>query len=132
MLLHLFALLVAASTAVLIFAGGMVTSTGSGLAVPDWPNTYGWFMWTFPIQHWVGGIFYEHTHRLIASTVGFLILVLAVWLWRAEPRRWVGRSVSSPWQPSSRKDCSGASPFSSTCQIRSRLRTRAWRRSSSA
>ena len=89
MLLHLFALLVAASTAVLIFAGGMVTSTGSGLAVPDWPNTYGWFMWTFPIDHWVGGIFYEHTHRLIASTVGFLILVLAVWLWRAEPRRWV-------------------------------------------
>ena len=89
MLLHLFALLVAASTAVLIFAGGMVTSTGSGLAVPDWPNTYGWFMWTFPIDHWVGGIFYEHTHRLIASTVGFLILVLAAWLWRAEPRRWV-------------------------------------------
>ena len=89
MLLHLFALLVAASTAVLIFAGGMVTSTGSGLAVPDWPNTYGWFMWTFPIDHWVGGIFYEHTHRLIASTVGFLILVLAFWLWRAEPRRWV-------------------------------------------
>jgi heme a synthase len=89
MLLHLFALLVATSTAVLIFAGGMVTSTGSGLAVPDWPNTYGWFMWTFPIQHWVGGIFYEHTHRLIASTVGFLILVLAVWLWRVEPRGWV-------------------------------------------
>src|SRR6188768_131142 len=91
MLLHLFALLVAASTAVLIFAGGMVTSTGSGLAVPDWPNTYGWFMWTFPIQHWVGGIFYEHTHRLIASTVGLLIVILAAWLWRAEPRRWVRR-----------------------------------------
>src|SRR6187397_3306329 len=90
-MLHLFTLIVAASTAVLIFAGGMVTSTGSGLAVPDWPNTYGWFMWTFPIQHWVGGIFYEHTHRLIASTVGFLILVLAVWLWRAETRRWVRR-----------------------------------------
>jgi len=89
--LHLFAMLVAASTAVLIFAGGMVTSTGSGLAVPDWPNTYGWFMWTFPIQHWVGGIFYEHTHRLIASTVGLLIVILAAWLWRAEPRRWVRR-----------------------------------------
>jgi len=89
MLLHLFALLVAASTAVLIFAGGMVTSTGSGLAVPDWPNTYGWFMWSFPIDRWVGGIFYEHTHRLIASTVGFLIMVLAAWLWREEPRRWV-------------------------------------------
>jgi cytochrome c oxidase assembly protein subunit 15 len=89
--LHLFATVVAASTAVLIFAGGMVTSTGSGLSVPDWPNTYGWFMWTFPIQHWVGGIFYEHTHRLIASTVGFLIVILAAWLWRAEPRRWVRR-----------------------------------------
>jgi cytochrome c oxidase assembly protein subunit 15 len=87
--LHLFATVVAASTAVLIFAGGMVTSTGSGLSVPDWPNTYGWFMWTFPVQHWVGGIFYEHSHRLIASTVGMLIVVLAVWLWRAEPRRWV-------------------------------------------
>jgi heme a synthase len=91
MLLHLFALLTAASTAVLIFAGGLVTSTGSGLSVPDWPNSYGWTMFTFPIENWVGGIFYEHTHRLVASTVGFLILVLAFWLWRAEPRRWVRR-----------------------------------------
>ena len=91
MLLHLFALLTAASTAVLIFAGGLVTSTGSGLSVPDWPNSYGWTMFTFPIENWVGGIFYEHTHRLIASTVGFLILVLAFWLWRADPRRWVRR-----------------------------------------
>jgi cytochrome c oxidase assembly protein subunit 15 len=89
--LHLYALLVAAGTGVLIFAGGMVTSTGSGLAVPDWPNSYGWFMFTFPVEHWVGGIFFEHTHRLIASTVGFLILVLAFWLWRAEPRAWVRR-----------------------------------------
>jgi heme a synthase len=89
MLLHLFALLTAASTAVLIFAGGLVTSTGSGLSVPDWPNSYGWFMFTFPVENWVGGIFYEHSHRLIASTVGFLILVLAFWLWRAEPRPWV-------------------------------------------
>jgi cytochrome c oxidase assembly protein subunit 15 len=91
MLLHLFALLTAVSTAVLIFAGGLVTSTGSGLSVPDWPNSYGWFMFTFPIENWVGGIFYEHSHRLIASTVGFLILVLAFWLWRVEPRRWVRR-----------------------------------------
>ena len=89
MLLHLFAVVVALSTAVLIFAGGLVTSTGSGLSVPDWPNTYGWFMFTFPVEKWVGGIFYEHSHRLIASTVGFLILILALWLWRAEPRRWV-------------------------------------------
>ena len=90
-MLPLFAAVVAASTAVLIFAGGMVTSTGSGLSVPDWPNTYGWFMFSFPVDKWVGGIFYEHTHRLIASTVGLLILSLAFWLWRAEPRRWVRR-----------------------------------------
>ncbi len=91
MLLHLFAVLVAASTLILILAGGFVTSTGSGLAVPDWPNTYGWFMFTFPLDKMVGGIFWEHGHRLIASTVGFLILVLAFWLWRSEPRPWVRR-----------------------------------------
>ena len=90
-MLHLFSLLVALSTLILIFAGGLVTSTGSGLAVPDWPNTYGWFMFSFPLDKMVGGIFYEHGHRLIASTVGFLILVQAFWLWRAEPRRWVRR-----------------------------------------
>jgi heme a synthase len=90
-MLHLFALLVALSTAVLIFAGGLVTSTGSGLSVPDWPTTYGWSMFTFPLEKMVGGIRYEHSHRLIASTVGFLILTLACWLWRAEPRRWVRR-----------------------------------------
>jgi cytochrome c oxidase assembly protein subunit 15 len=90
-MLHLFAVFVAASTAVLIFAGGLVTSTGSGLSVPDWPTTYGWSMFTFPIDKWVGGIFYEHTHRLIASGVGALIMGLALWLWRAEPRRSVRR-----------------------------------------
>src|SRR5687768_338650 len=90
-MLHLFAILVALSTAVLIFAGGLVTSTGSGLSVPDWPTSYGWNMFTFPVDKWVGGIFYEHSHRLIASTVGFLIVVLAVWLWRAEERAWVRR-----------------------------------------
>src|SRR5687768_4945191 len=90
-MLRLYTAIVALSTAILIFAGGLVTSTGSGLSVPDWPNTYGWFMFTFPLDKMVGGIRYEHSHRLIASMVGFLILVLAVWLWRAEPRRWVRR-----------------------------------------
>jgi cytochrome c oxidase assembly protein subunit 15 len=89
--LHAYAAIVAAATAFLIFVGGLVTSTGSGLSVPDWPTTYGWNMFTFPLEKMVGGIFYEHSHRLIASTVGFLIVVLAVWLWRAEPRRWVRR-----------------------------------------
>jgi cytochrome c oxidase assembly protein subunit 15 len=91
MFLHVFTVIVAASTALLIFVGGLVTSTGSGLSVPDWPNTYGWFMFSFPLDKMVGGIFYEHTHRLIASGVGFLILVLALWLWRVEPRRFVRR-----------------------------------------
>ena len=90
-MLPVYAALVAVATTILIFVGGMVTSTGSGLAVPDWPNTYGRFMFSFPTKYWVGGIFYEHTHRLVASTVGFLILVLAFWLWRSEPRAWVRR-----------------------------------------
>jgi cytochrome c oxidase assembly protein subunit 15 len=90
-MLHLFAVLVAASTGILIFAGGLVTSTESGLSVPDWPNTYGYFMFFFPLEKMVGGIRFEHTHRLIASMVGFLILVLAAWLWRAERRGWVRR-----------------------------------------
>ena len=90
-MLHRYSQFVAACTVVLVLAGSFVTSTGSGLAVPDWPTTYGWNMFTFPPSMWVGGIFYEHGHRLIASTVGFLTIVLAVWLWRADPRRWMKR-----------------------------------------
>ena len=86
---HRYAKLVAACTVLLIAAGGMVTSTGSGLSVPDWPTTYGWNMFTFPLSKWVGGIRYEHTHRLIASTVGFLTIILAFWTWKVEPRAWV-------------------------------------------
>ena len=67
----------------------MVTSTGSGLAVPDWPTTYGYSMFSFPLAKMVGGIFYEHGHRLIATTVGMLTIGLVIWLWRVEPRRWV-------------------------------------------
>ena len=89
--LRRFTKLVAASTLFLIFAGAMVTSTGSGLSVPDWPNTYGRFMFTFPVNQWVGGIFYEHSHRLIASTVGFLVVIQAVWLQLREPKRFVRR-----------------------------------------
>ena len=76
-------------TLFLISSGGMVTSKGVGLAVPDWPSTFGYNMFLFPVSQWVGGIFYEHTHRLIASGVGFLTIILAVWLWRAESRNWV-------------------------------------------
>ncbi len=88
-MLHRFATFVAACTVVLVLAGSFVTSTGSGLSVPDWPTSYGWSMFTFPPSKWVGGIFYEHGHRLIASTVGFLTIILAAWLWRAESHRWM-------------------------------------------
>ncbi|MGD8328644.1 MAG: COX15/CtaA family protein [Acidobacteriota bacterium] len=84
--LHRYALLVACSTFVLVIAGGLVTSTGSGLAVPDWPLSYGMY---FPPM--IGGIFYEHGHRMVAGTVGIMTMILGLWLWRAEPRRWVRR-----------------------------------------
>jgi heme a synthase len=90
-MLHLFAKFVVACTVFLVLAGSLVTSTDSGLAVPDWPTTYGWNMFTFPPSMWVGGIFYEHGHRLIASTVGFLTIVLAFWIWRVDPRAWLKR-----------------------------------------
>jgi len=68
-----------------------VTSTGAGLSVPDWPNTYDYFMFAFPLSKMVGGIFYEHGHRIIASIVGMLTIGLTVWLYRREPRQWVRR-----------------------------------------
>ena len=89
--LHLFASLTAAATLVLIFIGGLVTSTQSGLSVPDWPNTYGRFMFAFPLADMVGGILFEHTHRMIASIVGLLTVALAIWLWRSDTRAWVVR-----------------------------------------
>jgi cytochrome c oxidase assembly protein subunit 15 len=87
--LHRFAWFTSIGTLLLICSGGMVTSKGVGLAVPDWPTTFGYNMFLFPVSRWVGGIFFEHTHRLIASTVGFLTIILAVWIWRVDPRRWM-------------------------------------------
>jgi cytochrome c oxidase assembly protein subunit 15 len=87
--LNRFAWLTAVATLFLICSGGMVTSKGVGLAVPDWPTTFGYNMFLFPVSKWIGGIFFEHTHRLIASAVGFLTVILAVWLWRSEDREWV-------------------------------------------
>jgi len=84
--LHRYAIACAVATFLLIIAGGMVTSTDSGLAVPDWPLSYGML---FPPM--VGGIFYEHGHRMIAGTVGLMTLLLTVWIWRREERRWVRR-----------------------------------------
>jgi len=94
--LHRFALFTAGSTVLLIFAGGLVTSTGSGLSVPDWPTTYGWNMFMFPVSKWVGGILFEHGHRLIASFVGLLTVVLTVWTWIQERHsrlRWLATAA---------------------------------------
>jgi cytochrome c oxidase assembly protein subunit 15 len=77
MALRAYTAMMAAATFVLVIAGGMVTSTGSALAVPDWPLSFGQ---VFPKME--GGVFYEHGHRLIAAAVGFLTIILAVWLWR--------------------------------------------------
>ena len=80
----------------LIVTGGLVTSKGVGMAVPDWPTTYGYNMFWFPIHLWRGGIFYEHSHRLWASVVGMLTAVLAAWIWVRESRgaaRWIGLAL---------------------------------------
>jgi cytochrome c oxidase assembly protein subunit 15 len=87
--LNRFVWLLCVATLFLICSGGMVTSKGVGLAVPDWPTTFGYNMFLFPVSKWIGGIFFEHTHRLIASIVGFMTIILAVWTWLAEDRRWV-------------------------------------------
>lgn len=91
--LHRWAVLTAVATLALVGVGGLVTSHGAGMAVPDWPNTYGYNMFFFPISKWVGGIFYEHTHRLVASGVGLLTSILALWLYGRSVRpflRWAG------------------------------------------
>ena len=91
--LQVFAAVTAAATLVLICIGGLVTSRGSGLAVPDWPTTYGYNMFFFPFSFWVGGILEEHSHRLAGSVVGLLTTLLAFWLYgrRARlPMRWIG------------------------------------------
>jgi cytochrome c oxidase assembly protein subunit 15 len=88
-----YAVFTALATFVLVWMGGLVTSHGAGLAVPDWPNTYGYNLFFFPVSKWIGNIFYEHTHRLAASAVGLLTTVLALWLFGRKARpllRWAG------------------------------------------
>lgn len=89
LLLHWYAIFVAASVLVLICSGGLVTSHEAGMAVPDWPNSFGYNMFLFPISRWVGGVLFEHTHRLIASGVGLLTIALCILTWVIEDRLWV-------------------------------------------
>lgn len=83
--MHRFATFVACMTFGLIIAGALVTSNDAGLSVPDWPTAFG----SFRIPRLVGGIKFEITHRMIAGTVGLLTVILALWLWRSQSRRYV-------------------------------------------
>ena len=82
--LHRFAVVCVVATFALIFVGGLVTSTGSALAVPDWPLAYGHL-----IPKLEGGVRFEYGHRVVAGIVVILTTILAIWSWYAEPRRWV-------------------------------------------
>lgn len=98
-LLGIFAWSLASFVLFLIFVGAMVKSTNSGLSVPDWPNTYGHFMFSFPLDRMVGGIFWEHSHRMIASIAGLLTFVLTYLVYKFDKRLWlrataVGASVA--------------------------------------
>jgi cytochrome c oxidase assembly protein subunit 15 len=94
--LHWLAVLTACATFPLIFMGGLVTSHGAGMSVPDWPNSFGYNMFLFPPNLWIGGIFYEHVHRLMGTVVGFLSLLLAgtaIYTERRGPRVWLSIAV---------------------------------------
>jgi cytochrome c oxidase assembly protein subunit 15 len=88
-LVHRIAMIGAMATFFLIVVGGLVTSKGAGMSVPDWPTTYGYNMFLFPYSKWVGGIFWEHSHRLLASGVGLITLILAAVTFWKECRSWV-------------------------------------------
>lgn len=87
--LHRMARLTAGATFLLIVIGGIVTSTESGLAVPDWPTTFGYNMFLYPLSEMVGGILYEHSHRLMGSLVGLLTVGLFVCLLARDSRKWL-------------------------------------------
>lgn len=87
--LHYYGIALSASTFLLLFAGGMVTSTNSGLSVPDWPTTFGQNMFLYPPSMMKGGIFYEHGHRLFASLVGFLTIGNCLAYLFLEKRKWM-------------------------------------------
>ncbi len=78
-----------AATFLLVVAGGLVTSNEAGLAVVDWPNSFGYNMFLYPLSRMTGGIYYEHAHRLFGALVGLTTIVLAIRLWRRDDRRWL-------------------------------------------
>ena len=86
---HRLALLLVCATFPLLFIGGLVTGKGAGLAVPDWPTTFGHNMFFYPWSKMVGNIFYEHSHRLVASFVGLVTIAFTVTVWLRESRAWL-------------------------------------------
>ncbi len=89
---HRWSMALACATFPLVWVGGLVTTTDSGMAVPDWPNTFGYNLFLYPWQSWITGpwaLFLEHSHRLIGATVGMITIGLMAVLWRIEPRRWM-------------------------------------------
>jgi heme a synthase len=84
--LHQFAIFTAFVTLLLIVAGALVTSKDAGLSVPDWPTSFGSL---YKMPHMVGGVVYEHGHRMLAEFVGLLTIILAIWTWRVEKRLWL-------------------------------------------
>ncbi|MGC1481002.1 MAG: COX15/CtaA family protein [Chthoniobacterales bacterium] len=87
--MHYFAWFATVSTFFLIALGGLVTSHEAGMAVPDWPTSFGYNMFALPFDRWTGGVFWEHSHRVLASVVGLLTVILAVWIIVCDGRRWV-------------------------------------------
>ncbi len=87
--LYRVAYLTAGATFLLIVVGGIVTSTESGLAVPDWPTTFGYNMFLYPLSEMEGGVLYEHSHRLMGSLVGLLTIALFVMLLVKDSRGWI-------------------------------------------
>ena len=79
------------ATVLLVVAGGLVTSNKAGLAVADWPTSYGYNMFLYPFARMTGGIYYEHAHRLLGALVGLTTLTLALRVVFTEPRSWVKR-----------------------------------------
>ena len=88
---HRLACLTAGATVALIVAGGLVTNTGAGLAVPDWPTTFGYNLFLFPWSRMVGGVLVEHSHRLLGVLIGILTIALATALALRDDRRWARR-----------------------------------------
>src|ERR1700743_1992190 len=82
--LHRYAIILSICTLLLVVAGASVTSKGAGLSVPDWPLSYGQVM-----PEMTGGVFFEHGHRMVATMVGFMTIILAIWIARVETRKWM-------------------------------------------